>query len=375
MPSPSPLRFLSLLAVTSLVAALGIFLFNAVGPAAGAKRQVKEWYVSRMLLSGKHLVPPDNLDECEQRWSMAMQAPVRPDIAVMGSSHGLLASRKNLPAQGLINFSISGACLAEHWVTTQLLHKRGLAPKVMLVFVDPWLFDIKTDWSLWHARSEELQEFEARLCASDPKAIPVFGPRYSAKEHGGMKRLFSLDPLISYVNDLYGHLPFNLRIIEEPDKVVFTVLRSDGGKQLNTDRGSESGPVSRAKALREFATTIDPHRYGTFARIDENLWRLFVAWLKACKAQGSELWLVFPPYHPAIYKSITASPNNQLARIDARARKLAGELGAKCFGSYDPKALGFDDLCFLDGDHLSEHGMRRLLAPAATEWANRQAGP
>jgi len=369
MASPSPLRFLLLLATTTAVGVLGIFLFNWAGPGAGAKRQTKEWYVSRLLLEGKHLVPPDHLDEAEQRWSMAIQVEKRPDIAVLGSSHGLLVSQKQIPAPGLLNLCISGACQADNWVTTRLLQKRNLAPRVMLVFVDPWLFNRNTDWGLWYPYAEELIEFEALLCRRDPSAAPVFTPNPPTKRGPGLRKLFSLSPLFSYFDDLYGYLPFNLREVADPDKVAFTVLRSDGGRQLNADKAGSSGPSTAIKARREFSVSIDPHRYGTFARIDPMLWRLFRAWLQECKAQGSEVWLVQPPYHPAIYKTITATPDNQLDRIQLRTTQLAEELGAKLFGSYNPETLGLDDECFLDGDHLSELGTKRLMIPVAQAWS------
>jgi hypothetical protein len=367
-----PLKLLFLLATAALFSAMCIFLFNTRGPTLGTNRKVKEWYVSRFLLSGKHMVPPDHLDEAELRWSMATQLTERPGLAVMASSHGLLITRKTLPIPGLLNFSISGASMAEHWVTTELLRKRGVLPKVMLVYVDPWFFYEKIDWGLWHTRAEDLVAYETRLCFQDQRLKRTFGPRFSQERKNSLRNLYSMDLLLSYLDDIYGHLPFNAHEVANPDEAAFTVLCSDGGLQLNTERWKENGPPSRTLALRQFTMNIDPHRYGSFDVFDENLWNLFLAWLRDCRAQGCEIWIVFSPYNPVIYKEIVANPLNKLHMIETRTRQAAKDMGAKCFGAYDPAVQGFTEENFSDGDHLNGVGVAKLLAPAEAEWREKR---
>lgn len=376
MERPAPLRFLVLLATSALVAAAGILAYNAFAQATGENRQPVEWYVAREMLAGHHMVPPNNPNEGELRWAIAVQLAGQPvDVAVFGSSHGLLVTRKTVPAPRLFNFSISGASLAEHLVTSSLLERHGAKTKVMLVFLDPWLFNRGTDFSMWKARTEEMRRYETTLCNQKPEIRPVFTPKVDGDGGFSLRENYRLAPLIALLDDLYGHLPFNLQQIADPDKVSFTVYRADGGTQLNGDHGRDSEAQARAIALKQFANAIDPHRYGTYDSIDEDLWKLFERWISHSHERGTEIWFVYPAYHPVLYSRIIADPKNKLRQIEARATQLARRVDAKVFGGYNPANSGLTEDCFVDGDHLNDQGIRRLLAGAAKEWETRQAQP
>lgn len=366
----TPRRFLLALVLSTLVSAVCLVLYNNTVPGSDPEqRKTSEWVLARAITEGKNVAPSTVIVEQELRWDTVVLLDKAPDIAVAGSSHGLLVSSAKIPAPGLQNFSISGAVLSEHLVTAELLRKRDLVPKVWLVFLDPWMFDRGVDFEMWKSRGEALQRFEDMLCSREkPTLKPVFSPKFTPPSKRSLLRRYSLQPLADSIDDIYGRLPFNLHLVEDPAQASYLVLRSDGSYQLGGEGGHENALPAKEQALRQFATNIDRYRYGNYETIDPDLWEIFWRWQRFSREQGSEVWILIPPYHPAIYPQIVDNPKNKLREIERRAREEAARIGAKVFGSYDPTVSKLGEDMFSDGDHLNETGITRLLEPVAAEW-------
>ena len=360
-------RFLSLFALAALIAAAALLVFNALrGRRDADERNIVERLVARQIAEGHSVIPPPGLDEAALRWHVAQELTKAPAVGVLGSSHSLHLSGPMLGVHGLQNFSISGGDMTEHIVTTTLLERRGLSPRVWVIVVDPWYFDRSTDFGMWKLRGAVLVAAERRLDQAAKPHIPaIFGPRWHPPAEATLSERFSITPLVDWLDDIARRLAYRPTVVD-PSKsdLPFLILRSDGAYQVTPD-SDHAGDDSTELARRQFVQDIDRHRYGSYERIDADLWMLFERWIDACQASGSRVILVLTPYHPSIYPKIVARPDNQLQKIERMVRAFASRQHLPLFGSYDPSKLGMTAADFFDGDHLDDAGLRRLCAPMA----------
>lgn len=359
-------HFLLLLAATALVAAAALHVFNVLeARRPTADRFVLERKLAQAITRGEAVVPPPGINEAALRWHTATLLENTPEVAVLGSSHGLLITSELLGGRTSMNYSISGATLPDHLITTSLLLEQQRRPAVWLILVDSWLFDRDTDFGTWHPRAKRLEQMEGNLAkAGNPTLTPVFSPRYRPPTAMSWAVPFSLDPLTARMDELLREWFDSVHAIAAVEQSPHFALRKDGAYHVPPEMAREDQALAREQALRQFATNADRHRYGNYARLDPELWQFFERWLEQCAGVGqAEVWLLLPPYHPAIYTKITAHPKNQLRRVEQRCRDLAKKKGYRLFGSYAPGSAGVGEAHFTDGDHLTTSGLQRLLAP------------
>jgi hypothetical protein len=313
-----------------------------------------------MIAQGQPVVLSGRLNEWMLRWHLAREIPKAPAVAIQGSSHSLGVSAGIVGADRAMNFSISGASLADFLVTAGILESRGLHPKRWLVFVDPWLFDLGADFRAWPLQANELVRMEAELAARrSPPLEKIFSNNEA--DPGRARAVFGLEPVLrtldGAVEDAW------LAASPAGPHTDGQVLAIDGSLPASADGQRPTPAAVEALALRQFLERPDRHRYGNYPRIDENLWGYFEAWVERCREEGSEVWLVLSPYHPAIYRRVIGAPGNQLPAVEARVRDFGRRSGVPVLGSYDPERAGTPAALFYDGDHLLEEGLRQLLAP------------
>ena len=358
--------YLSVAALSALLVAGGIRLANcwALAPdTVDRTRHVLEQKMTALLLADRPVVILGQFNERMLRWHYARRMTAGPQTVVFGSSHSLGVTAAQVGAGRAFNFSISGGSLAEHLVTAGILQARGIKPHRWVIFVDAWLFDSGADSGVWRQRAGDLFAMETRLAASAHPSLPHIFSAADATPAGD-DNPFTLNPLIQAFDGSVGR--YTVRAFTPGGGVTSAqLMATDGSLDVYADETEATPESSRARAIRQYRNANDRHRYGNYARLDENLWGYFAHWVTACQADGGEVWLVLSPYHPAIYPRLIAAPQNQLRTIEARVREFAAQHGLPCTGSYDPAVLGLASEDFFDGDHLLNAGLQRLLRPLA----------
>jgi len=288
---------------------------------------------------------------------------------VFGSSHGLQISSAFAEPYHVANFCISGGSLPDHLVTTYVLQQAQRLPRVSLVFVDPWYFNAQLDFLMWRARPHQLSAMEATLAEGGPAEFPrLFRDRAASLSRPKLRSHYSLDPLINAADQWVGQLFENVVETKVSDGLG-TVLAADGSIQPSGNRREISEHEARALALRQFAQNRDRHRYGIFNYVDNASWLVFERWVGFLQRDGARVVFILSPYHPAIYQRAVQSPNNHLKEVEARLVEFAKRVGAPVLGSYDPAKAGVNEAQFVDGDHLREEGLAKVLGTTLTEIA------
>ncbi len=353
----------TLLAATAVTAA-GVGLASVtLARRPAPDRFVLERKLAAAVAQGQTVTLAGNVNEWMLRWNTAEQMPAPPDVAIIGSSHSLSVGADDLGPLTAMNFSVSGSALPDHLVTTEILAERGLRPKHWVIFVDPWFFDADTDYGAWRLRSQDLLRIEERLGRSLPAPPPrLFAERVAAAASPSPAARYNLEPILLNADAWLNEHLLRVHVTDRTD-LSAPVIRADGARRAVPDPQMTDPEAVRDLAVRQFVQKADRQRYGIYRAIDPTLWNLFAAWLRSHRENGAQVWLVLPPYHPAIHSRITSAPDSQLVAIESRVRALAAELGITISGSYDPAVAGAPAGEFYDGDHLLEPGIKRLLAP------------
>jgi hypothetical protein len=365
-----PGAYLALLLVSAVITATGVGLAaNVLSRRPAPDRFLLERRLAAAIAHGATVTLAGNVNEWMLRWNTAEELTAPPDVAIIGSSHSLSVGAEDLGPLSAMNYSVSGSALPDHLVTTEILTTRGLLPKHWVIFVDPWFFDADTDYGAWRLRSSDLLRIEERLGRSLPSPPRLFAQRAAEAASPSPAARYNLEPILLDADAWLNERLLRVHVTDRTD-LSAPVIRADGARRAVPDAQMTDPDAVRDLAVRQFVQKADRQRYGIYRRIDESLWNLFSAWLRSLRAGGAQVWLVLPPYHPAIHPRIKASPYSQLAAVESRVRTLARETGSTVSGSYDPAAAGIPAAEFYDGDHLLEPGIQHLLAPI-----RRQLGP
>lgn len=353
------------IAITAALAVAGATIFGSwwlQGSALATRLNfVMERKTAARIAEGKAVIMSAQLDVSMLRWQLAHRITRDPDAAVFGSSHSLGVSGRMVGADHSMNFSIPGSALADHFATAGILDARGIHSPRMVIFVDPWLFDRGADFGGWHLQADAVIHLETVLSATPPRPEAIFTGNRGVLARS-RRPLFSLEPILRMVDGAAAEFLLQARLAP-PGQEGPHILARDGSLPPSDSSQAPATAAVEALALRQFGENPDRHRYGTFERFDPQLWDYFDRWVQYYRRQGSEVWLVLSPYHPAIYPRILRSPGNQLKAVEARLREYSRRTGIPLVGSYDPARAGVTADLFYDGDHLREEGLQRLLAP------------
>lgn len=364
-----PLAFLAAAFAAGCLLVSGLNAWRDTVPAGG--RHLFEKAVALNLAQGHCAVHRRSMDEQALKWHLAETAGAGAETLVLGSSHSLPVSPVMLPPGRLLNLSASGAGLAEHIVSNELIRLSGGAPRLRVLVLDPWLLDEGADFGKWKERGELAITVTRRLLRQEAAGAGKFA---EASRERGPKHLLSLRPLQEWSSDTLRLTVFSPTPVARENISRFLTIQPDGSFLDPSDAASPGEQASTALALRQFEASKDRHRYGTYAQFDPTLLALLRAWLNEQVQDGGRVWLLLPPYHPAIYPRIKAQENNKLGALSQLAAELSATGGVSLVGAFDPSEAGVKADDFSDGDHLTASGLEKLLREAKTKWTNHSAG-
>jgi hypothetical protein len=273
------------------------------------------------------------------------------------------------------NAAVSAASVEDHIALWQLLKRGGRAPRLAVFSIDHWALDRTQEQVRWLALSGEVSQFLEDAGRGPGRGWAVL--HGLAYRWARFKELFSYTVLKTSLRDLEraargrarrgGEVEASLRrdVVAEGQVGDRRAVRADGSLIYDRAYDGQTAEQVRESAVR-FARAgarglagfqVDPER---LARL-ELLWR-------DMRAQGVELIVYLPPYHPAAWALIRAEPRaaSALAAGAAAVAALAARLGARFLDASDPASIPCGAEQFYDGDHARVECLRvviqRLLA-------------
>jgi uncharacterized protein YfiM (DUF2279 family) len=369
---------------------LGAVTVNALA-AWDAERNDRRFQAAAALLKpGQAVIVTRELDD-RRLQRMRLQVIPRPAVVAFGSSRvmPLGGAALGLAPGQFYNAAVSAASVEDHIAFWQLLKRGGRAPDIAIFSIDHWALARSQEQVRWLALSGEVSEFlEGAGRGTGWGWAPLHRLAY---RWARFKELFSYTVLKTSVADLEraargrgrrgAEVEASLRrdVVAEGQVGDRRAVRADGS--LIYDRAYDG---QAAEQVREDAARFARAGARGLAqfRVDpERLVRLELLW-RDMRAQGVELVVYLPPYHPAAWALIRAEPRTAAALADSAAAVagLAARVGARFLDASDPASIPCDAERFYDGDHARVECLRavieRLLAaPRPGGVGPQAAGP
>jgi hypothetical protein len=287
-----------------------------------------------------------------------------PEVVVLGSSRTMQARSNLFPGRTFHNHAVQGACLEDEIAFLQMYRLRGFRPSIIVLTVDPWLFNADNALIAWksidtyyydYAREKKLRW---RMYEVAPKDPPPFFLALADKA----AQQFSLLNASRLITQTMKNIPFPVYKTRN-DVADVRLLRTDGSFAYDLIYRTKS-PEAVAAEARSFALDMRRISLGNYRKVSEELQEAFVSFLDTAREQGSEVVLYFPPYNPAIYDEIHRHPLNKFDAVESYVRGLGRQRNLRIVGGYDPALTRCTVADFYDGIHPKEEALPYIFGVA-----------
>jgi hypothetical protein len=338
-----------------------------------SKRPLQQLWAERIVelnCAGRNVLMNSVGDERLLQRVWLTHVAARPDVLVLGSSRTM--NHTPLVRRGtLYNCSVSGASLQDYLAICQLYWEKGLAPRKILLGVDPWVFNRHNGQGRWRSLEAECDRGLVRLglrppetrhllsSAESDRLWELFSPSYfQACCRSLLRKRHAARPT---GGDADGGGAGDLPTLTDQSLADVMVRFPDGSLEHDAAMLAASPAAVRKEAVK-YARTDPVYGLARYAELDPELTRQFERFMDQLAADGTEVVLYLPPYHPAAYEIIVGNPRYKIVRrVEAYFRAFAQRRQLRLVGSYDPSACGVPERDFVDATHLRREVLPRLV--------------
>lgn len=346
------MRFLASAFLTcTLVLGCALGLNAAVDPAGlldGDRRAVA---AARDLVAG-NAIPLSNADDRRLQHAYAVARAETLDVLIMGSSRMMQIEASLLPGRKLYNASVSSLTLDDLLALAELFVERRTPPELLVIGIDPWLFDADPLNARWSALESQVQAMRRGL------DLP---PAENGREAGVVGNLLSLSYTRESVNDVLA--TWRSRAGQTGgDAFAAGTKRPDGSILYGAAYAGRNEGAIRADALADGRQYVNarsisrPFAAGSVATFEKLLAHI--------RRRGVALVLVLPPYHPLTHAHVVREDDGaNYAQLKQVVENIAARTGARVAGDSDPAIAGCAADEFWDGVHPKTSCLHRIVGP------------
>jgi len=322
--------------------------------------------IARLLSEGKNVANITDYDERLLQKFFVERLKNRRDVLVLGSSRSMNLGPDLFPGMTFYNASVSGASLEDDYAILQLYREHNLLPRLVVLGVDPWVFNRNSEQTRWKSLE---QEYRRSMYGN------VLGT--ASSELAGDQRLSKLQQLVSF-----DYFRAALHAAHRADRDYYAtnateldvnMRLADGTITYNREHAHRS-PEKVAEVAHQQAARIPIYSLGQFRELDAEYIKLLEAFIEHLCAEGIEVVLFLPPYHPDMYAAIThaGSPYRLVKDAEDYLRRFAGQQNLQVWGSFDPNitSCGRDD--FYDEMHPRSTCVTKIFAGFSSPRAERK---
>jgi len=351
------LRLFAKLLLLSPLAALVAATNHAVDP-GNLYRTGEEARIAAELRAGRPVETNFALDEMALvRWRV--EGATRPDVLVLGSSRTMTLPPAAFPGRRFFSACVTLASIEDDIAIEQLFEDHGLRPGTLVLGLDPWSLTSP----LRNPGSPLEGEFQRGL------------KRLGARASSGLGAPPSLrDPRFRHLQLLapaYFRLSISTLITRWAGEDRARLLRPVDANILYPDGSFEWNPRMLARTPEQMRPAVAQFAAGAPAPLarppEPRRVRLLESFLGALQAEGIQVVLFLPPYHPLAYRSLVSSGKALgILGVEDWARRFGASHGIQVVGSYDPEKAGAREEDFVDHHHLTRRASLRIFARGAT---------
>jgi hypothetical protein len=269
----------------------------------------------------------------------------RPEVLILGSSRIMQVGAGIIPNHTLLNLAVSG-CSLEDIIAISEMAMDKLAPELLLIGADPWLFNAKSGQDRWRSVATEYYRGLAKL---RPKGDT--GADTSSETEGRPPSSSSLSKLL---DGLFRSVNISKPYSDDTAPGPKDKIRRDGSRIYNDSYASKTSMDVARGFGRNLNYAMDEYAFS------EESHQLFREYLSSQLARRKVV-LVLSPYHSGLY-DIMETERKVFLETEEQFRRLAAELGITVLGSYDPEKAACTAEDFYDAMHPKGEVMKRVLS-------------
>lgn len=287
-----------------------------------------------------------------------------PEILLLGSSRQ--GFHNKFTDRSYVNAWINSAMLGDRLLTYEAFSNQGV-PKKVIIGIDPWMFDanawrnIQFDASI-DIFSEELKSIAPKL----ELTLEILNNNWSTCNESDGK----------WLNDMRFESPDYYTQVVKKEKASVSLpsaIESSVAKEhriMFPDGSFEHAGHIHDKAVEDI--WVEASRWGAaygiyiknkFFNINPFLWSVFTKFIDYVYENGSEIFFLITPFHPAAYHAynLVAKDGVDLFNIiENKIYEYTKKYNSQILGSFNPANIAsIDD--FVDSWHLKRTFIPRLV--------------
>lgn len=341
------LLFLPLVALLAFV--------NWYADPANVLRGGYEQRAAEILAGGQNAANLRNMDDRSfiRAYAQLRTQPV--GTLALGSSHSMQITTELTGDPDFFCAGVTGADLRDCISIYRLFCEEGLAPQRVILVVDPWFFCENT------LEGRAMTDGYAEFCADHglaPYGLAGGGLSWSAVERKA--NLFSIPYFQSSLDYLKKGLHRTRDAIPTLEHTATGAMRRADGSYCY-EAEYRDAPLEEVRQLAQDCVIVPPLYARNFTGVTGGLAEQLRAFLQEMQADGRELAIMLPPYHPHFYAHMCeAEMYRSFLSTEEIVREMAAGLEIPVFGSLDPAACGLNETDFYDAQHCREEAMYRF---------------
>lgn len=313
--------------------------------------QSKEFSMAKILNNNDNILVNFNYDErLLQKYRIELNRTPK-DVVIVGSSRTLQIGSEILRRSSL-NVSVSGTAI-EDVIALAVLVQKKVHPKVIVLGIDPWMFNKNYVHDGWKSISYEYYSALHEIGRAGYSKNVLFPARYLQLVNYEYSRQ-SWNLLWNTIRQ--GGPAFTIGTAEDslPNS---DLLKADGSRLYNKNYAGRD--VDSVKKLAvSFAARPSVLLFDNFMLSYDAL-RDFRHLLDHL-AKDTTVIIFLSPFHPSAYPLILQR-YNQLEELERAVRREAQMSGVPVFGSYNPGITGCEERDFFDGMHPKAVCVSKIL--------------
>ncbi|MDR0798969.1 MAG: hypothetical protein LBN18_04325 [Dysgonamonadaceae bacterium] len=280
-----------------------------------------------------------------------------PDVVVLGSSRGMSIDKDMIPNNHLINNSMTAGSLEDFLAIWYLYKERGCENQIRQVWIsiDPWLLNDHNEIDHWRELS---REYTLCLDLLQGKTATDTLPAASSRNYSKYKELVSF----SYFKSALEYLWVNKKIVHyEP-----TLSDENEGMSKHTDgsiyydaKYRYSSPEEIESRAQNLVAYTRKHLLG-FTTLNPEYCLIFEQFVEYLQSQGVEVNFFLCPFHPLVY-SYFEDHFPVAIKVETYCLDFAQSHHIQAYGSFNPEKYQLENTDFLDGFHLREQVIARII--------------
>ena len=324
---------------TSTLSIFFIFLFSQLNVNFFSTVNSTEVLLAK-LLSDNEAIYSTKMDDRQFIRNRILHETLDPKILVIGSSRIMQISNDNFKEQ-VLNLGVGGGSIEDHIAITAMALEK-FNPNMILLGVDPWLFNVQNDQYRWESFSKEYQLAleNIQLMNNNNKVLKYYSSNYKYNFYEKFLENF-------YVFLNKRNLKFDLKSNKIENNQRDIILRD--GKRVY-------GKKSNKEKIKAKVVEYSMYKY-EFSKKNHDIYKKFIKYLVDVKKK--KVVLVLTPYHQSSYE-LTIQAKPVYLNLENKFRKISEETNVQIVGSYNSLLVSCNESQFYDITHPNDICMHKI---------------